>query len=192
LTVSNRFAFVVLDMLVDFFERQPALVEQRARLVSAINDLTAALRRTGNPIIWVRQEFQPDLSDAFLDMRRRNIHITVAGTPGCQLLPELERSSADLEVIKKRYSAFFETSLDSLLRQLQPKTLIVGGINTHACVRTTAIDAFQRDYDVVVATDCTGSYDSGHHHVTLQYFDGKIARLLGNAAIKEMLLDTPM
>jgi nicotinamidase-related amidase len=181
------FALLIIDVLVDFFERVPELSAQRARLVAATNQLTAAARDAGQPVIWVRQEFRPDLGDAFLDMRRRGVAVTIAGTEGARILPELTQGARDHVVVKKRYSAFHGTGLDDLLAALGPRGLVVGGINTHACVRTTVIDAYQRDYDVTLATECTGSYDAEHHDVTLRYLDGRIARLSSNAEIIERL-----
>jgi nicotinamidase-related amidase len=183
-----RAALIVIDMLGDYFAQIPQLAAHRARLVSSINDLSVSVRRCELPVIWVRQEFKRDLSDAFLDMRRRNIAITVEGTPGAQLLPELECSQADIIIIKKRYSAFFGTNLDEILGRVRPKSLVLAGINTHACIRTAAIDAYQRDYDVVVAADCIASYDDTWHEETLRYLDGKIALVMTNDRIQDLLL----
>ena len=143
-------------------------------------------------MIWIRQEFKPDLSDAFLEMRRHGIQVTIEGTDGCEILPELERRSDDRVVVKKRYSAFFGTVLDELLSDIGPDVLVLAGVNTHACIRTTAIDAYQRDYDVIVASDCIGSHDDEHQRVTLRYMDDRIARLMSNEEIGELLRhDTP-
>jgi nicotinamidase-related amidase len=111
-------------------------------------------------------------------MRAQNVSITIAGTAGCELLPELERLPHDGVLVKKRYSAFFGTDLDARLSRIQPDVLVIAGVNTHACVRTTAIDAYQRDYDVIVAGECVASGDLEHHDVTLRYLDGNIARVL--------------
>ena len=181
------YVLIVIDMLVDFFERSPVLAAQRASLVASINALVAEFRRAKLPVVWVRQEFSADLSDAFLDMRRHNLAITVAGTAGCQLVPELEPFGDEPVVVKKRYSAFFGTELEALLFALSPTTLVLAGINTHACIRTTAIDAYQRDYDVILAADCVGSGDRAHHEMTLDYLDGHIVRLLSNADVTELL-----
>jgi isochorismate hydrolase len=83
-----------------------------------------------------------------------------------------------LVLVKKRYSAFFGTELDAELSTLRPEVVVVAGVNTHACVRMTAIDAYQRDYDVIVAGDCVASSDPEHHDVTLRYLEGNIARVL--------------
>jgi len=66
----------------------------------------------------------------------------------------------------ERHEAFFGTDFEARLLPFQPMTLVVSGVNTHACVRTTVIDAYQRDFDVVVASDCIASYDDQHHEVT--------------------------
>jgi nicotinamidase-related amidase len=158
--MRSDFGLLVVDMQVDFFERAPELSAQRARLVAATNQLTRAFRDAGQPMIWVRQEFRADLSDAFLDMRRRGVAITIAGTEGAEILPELERAGTDHVVVKKRYSAFYGTGLVDLLAALDVGSLAIGGINTHACVRTTVIDAYQRDYDVSLASDCIESFDA--------------------------------
>ena len=146
------------------------------RIIAATNELVGLFRRTGRPIIWVRQEFAPDLSDAFLEMRRGSIQAHVAGTPGAELDPRLEVRAVDAVVIKKRYSAFFGTDLDGLLGRLGVNTLILTGVNTHACIRTTAIDAYQRDLEVILASECLASYDEEHGRISMRYMDGKIGR----------------
>lgn len=174
-------------MLNDFFEGNASLSRQRSRLVACINELGGVFRNQRHRVIWVRQEFRPDLKDAFLEMRRNEIHINIAGTAGCQLLPGLEQSARDSTIVKKRYSAFFGTNLDDLLSEFGTEVLVVGGINTHACVRTTVIDAYQRDFDVIVASDCIGSHDPEHHEITVRYLDGKMARFLSNKSIIELI-----
>ncbi|MDX1428811.1 MAG: cysteine hydrolase, partial [Rhodothermales bacterium] len=169
-------AVLVIDMLNDYFRDGP-LVGQRERLVRNINALVHDARARACPVIWVRQEFAPDLSDAFLVMRKHDIHITIAGTSGALLLDELDRDPADYEVVKKRYSAFHGTRLESLLEEMAVRTLVIAGINTHACVRMAAIDAYQRDYEVIVARNCVASPDHAHHEMTLVYLDGEIAKV---------------
>jgi nicotinamidase-related amidase len=182
-----RTALLIIDMLNDFFRQHARLAEQRPHLVASVNTLAEAFRHHGQPVIWVRQEFAPDLHDAFLEMRKHNLPVTIAGTDGCELLPELDRRPTDMTIVKKRYSAFFGTELEATLQRGRPDMLVVAGINTHACVRTTVIDAYQRDYEVVVAAECVASYDEAHHDMTKRYLDGAIARLLPNREIIRML-----
>ena len=108
------------------------------------------------------------------------------------ILPDLTRASTDHVIVKKRYSAFFGTELDALLATLGVREIVLAGVNTHACVRTTAIDAYQRDFDVTLASECVGSYDDEHHNVTMKYLDGKIARLSSSGEIIERLRARPV
>lgn len=170
-------AVLVIDMLEDYFSEGP-LKAIRTEISQRINKLTHQLRSKDIPIIWVRQEFHEDLSDAFLVMRKEGIKKTIAGTRGSEILPELVRKTIDREIIKKRYSAFFGTDLEIHLSQLGVTELILAGINTHACIRCAAIDAYQRDLEVIIPVDCVASYDQEHHDITLKYLGRHIAKLV--------------
>lgn len=176
---------IVIDMLNDFLDRWDA--DERAGLIGHTNHLIAVFRELTFPVIWVRQAFKPDLSDAYLIMRDKKISVTIEGTRGSQIDDDLDCRPSDTIVIKKRYSAFFGTNLDDVLNQHGPALLVLAGVNTHACIRTTAIDAYQRDYRVVLARDCTGSYDHEHARISLDYMDGKIASVMANTEIEHVL-----
>ena len=113
---------LIIDMQVDFF-RHERLSKKQSALVSNVNSLVSAMRSVGVPVVWVRQEFLPDLSDASLEVKRTGAHVVIAGTPGASLLPGLEVGPDDHHLIKKRYSAFFGTNLDSLLQNLKCRPL---------------------------------------------------------------------
>jgi nicotinamidase-related amidase len=181
-----RPAFIFVDLLEDFFAN-PALSERRVSLAGAVNELASHARERACPVIWVRQEFEPDLGDAFLSMRDSGTRITIRGTTGCKLIREISREPADHEIVKHRYSAFFGTRLEALLKSLNPTHLVIGGINTHACVRTTAVDAYQRDYRIILATDAIASYDSEYHRESMRYLAQSIATPMTNSGIEEVL-----
>jgi bifunctional isochorismate lyase/aryl carrier protein len=178
-------ALLIIDLIGDFLEHWAP--GDRAALVARTNELVALFREQDLPIIWVRQEFRADLSDAFLEMRKKGIAIAIEGTAGARLDPGLDWRQTDVTIIKKRYSAFFGTELDTLLFAIRPDELVIGGINTHACVRMAAIDAYQRDYEVVIASDCVDSYDNDHGKTTLAYLADKIAILRTNEEIAARL-----
>ncbi len=181
----RRPVLIVIDMLNDFLEKWAATPKQQ--LLRSTNDLIGLMRQGSHPIIWVRQEFEPDLRDAFPEMKSKGIRITIKGTAGCQIVPDLATAPSDPVVIKKRYSAFYNTDLDWILDQLKPDVLILAGINTHACVRVTAIDAYQRDWKLVVAADCVDSYDREHHEISLKYMKDKIASVMTNEELRSAL-----
>lgn len=171
-----KFAVVVIDMLEDFF-KSPPLSEKREGLTRATNTLVQQARQSGGMVVWIRQEFEPDLSDAYLSMKDHNTHITIRGTKGCQILRELDVANEDSVLIKKRYSAFYQTDLTKLLEVASIEHLVLTGVNTHACVRATAVDAYQQDFRVSLATDAVDSYDEQYHRESLRYLEQSIARL---------------
>ena len=185
-SAAVKLATLIIDTQVDFFLHD-RLTRRRASLAKSINELVAASRASGTPGIWVKQEFAPDLSDATLEARRKGIRIVIAGTPGAAMLPELDVRPADTVIVKKRYSAFFGTNLDGTLARLMPEALVIAGINTHACVRATVIDAYQRDFDLILARDCIDSHDEQHHDVSWRYMDGKLGRGMSNAEIRSLM-----
>ena len=89
-------AILLIDLLEDYFQ-DGHLKANRSTLVSHINALTSVGRASHLPIIWVRQAFKADLSDAFVWMRKTQAAVTIENTPGSQLLNELERDPTDLE-----------------------------------------------------------------------------------------------
>lgn len=174
-------------MLNDYFQKG-RLSYNRTRLCNSINELANCGRDSDFSIIWVRQEFKEDLSDAFLIMRKKSISKTIENTEGSQILDELIRNENDYEIVKKRYSPFFKTRLDKILNQNNIQQLIICGINTHACVRMAAIDAYQRDLEVIIAADCVDSPDEEHHKVSLRYLGSEISRVMDNEQIKKEIL----
>ena len=152
-----------------------------------MNDLASFARENDFPVIWVRQEFEPDLSDAFRSMRETGTRITIRGTAGCHVIREIERRPGDIEIVKQRYSAFFGTQLAQLLESLRCGHLIIGGVNSHACVRTTAVDAFQLDYEVILAIDSIASYDEEYHRESIRYLKQAIGQPMSNGQLRECL-----
>jgi nicotinamidase-related amidase len=76
------------------------------------------------------------------------------GSPGAEFHPDLQPDPDDLVFVKTRYSCFFGTGLEEVLRQRGIDTLFMAGIATNICVEITARDAFQRDFWTVVIGDC--------------------------------------
>jgi nicotinamidase-related amidase len=176
-------ATIFIDMQVDFFLPHPRLTRNRPKLAANVNALATIARRNGSHVIWVKQVFATDLHDAPLDVKRGGHRIVIEDTDGAKLLSELEVDASDSTLVKKRYSAFFGTHLDSVLEGLACKRIVVAGVNTHACVRATVIDAYQRDYDVLLAQDCIDSHDEQHHNISMRYMDGKLGVAMTNNQI---------
>ena len=161
----NAPAILVVDMLNDFVTG--ALGCDRARaIVPATAQLLNAARAAGVPVIFC--------NDAHLPGIDRELQIwgdhAIAGTKGAEVIPELELCEKDYVVPKRRYSGFFQTDLDILLKELGVKTVIVTGLHAHMCVRHTSADAYCLGYDVVAAKECLNSF-------TEEEFQGGLAYL---------------
>ncbi|RWQ63902.1 cysteine hydrolase [Mesorhizobium sp.] len=179
---------LIIDLQNEYLDLWEA--DKADRLVQNTNRLVAAFRSLQLPVIWVRQEFRSDLSDAFLEMRDKRIAVTIQGTRGALLHAELDWQPSDATIVKKRYSAFFKTGPDELLAEFGAGELVLCGVNTHACIRVAAVDAYQRDFRVVLAEECIGSYDAEHARVSLDYMNGKIAKIATVSEIVEALSAT--
>ncbi|MDJ0916354.1 MAG: isochorismatase family cysteine hydrolase [Woeseiaceae bacterium] len=176
---------IIIDMQNDFLDRLED--EGLASLLRNLNQLIDMFRASGCPVIWVRTLFEPDLSDAFLEMKDRQIAVAIRGTPGGAIHSDLRPLDDDRFIDKKRYSAFFGTDLDRVLDELRPDEITLAGVNTHACVRMTAIDAYQRDRRVLLASECIDSLDAEHARISMAYMHNKIGLAMTNAEIAKAI-----
>lgn len=88
--------------------------------------------------------------------------------------------------VKHRYSAFYGTDLDVVLRSTGVQTLLLAGVVTNLCVETTARDGLTRDYNIVFLSDCTAAYSAEEHEATLN----NMARYFGIVTTSEEVLST--
>ena len=176
----SRTAIVVIDMQNDFgsqggmFDRAGLDIAPIARLVQPISRVLEAARWAGMLVVYTRQEHNTDLSDMGSESAPHRIkhkrlkvgqvieapngvpsQILVRDTWNTAIVDELAPHEGDAVISKHRFSAFFETRLDSLLRTRRIDTLIFVGATTSICVESTVRDATFRDYRCIVLRDCT-------------------------------------
>jgi ureidoacrylate peracid hydrolase len=175
-----RTAFLVVDMQNDFgseggmFHRAGIDITMiRAAIAPTARALSAA-RGAGIPIVYLKMAFRPDMSDAgpsdspnhvrhaamncglsVLSPWGNHGRILVRDTWNTDIIDELAPWDGDTVMYKHRFSGFFETQLDSELKRLGAKYLIVTGCTTSICVESTIRDAMFRDYSCVLLKDCT-------------------------------------
>ena len=150
---NKKTAILVVDMLNDFVtgalkcDRGLAIVPQTAKLLKSA-------RENGVAVIFCNDAHIKGIDH---ELKLWGDH-AIAGTKGAEVIPELELSETDYVVPKRRYSGFFHTDLDLLLKELGVDTVIMTGLHTHMCVRHTSADAYCLGYNVVVASDATDSF----------------------------------
>lgn len=182
MTKLNKPAILVVDMLNDFV--YGALTCDRAKaIVPATAELLNSARAAGVPVIFCNDAHRAGIDRELIIWGDH----AIAGTPGAEVIPELNLSERDYVVPKRRYSGFFQTDLDILLKELGVQTVVMTGLHAHMCVRHTSADAYCLGYDVVVAKEATDSFTEEDYLNGLAYL--KLcygADAYTNAELKEM------
>ncbi len=177
----SKAAVIVVDMQNDFgskggmFDRAGIDISGIQKAVAPTARVIASARRAGMKIIYLKMGYRPDLSDLGApDAPNRIRHLELLGvgqtirTPdgkegrvlirdswGTDIVDALKPQAGDIVIYKHRFSGFYETDLDAILRKAGIKHLIFTGCTTSVCVESTMRDASFRDYHSVLLTDCT-------------------------------------
>lgn len=157
-------AVLVIDMLNDFVHGA-LKVERAAGIIPNIRRLLEHARGRGIPVIYANDSHLPKGDKEFQLWPEH----AVAGTWGAEVIDELKPGQGDYVIRKRRYSAFYSTDLDLLLRELDVDTLILTGLVTDICVQHTAADAFFRGYRVIIPRDCVETVTEERHEAALEY-----------------------
>ncbi|MCX5877792.1 MAG: cysteine hydrolase [Deltaproteobacteria bacterium] len=146
-------AILVVDMLNDFLKPGGKMVlEGGGILIPPMRRLLNRARKVGIPAVYVNDCHRPGLKED-REFKKRSEHC-IEGTWGAQVIEELKPKKKDFVVLKHRFSGFYDTDLDLTLKDLCIDTVIVMGVVTNICVRSTIHDAFFRGYTVLVPRDC--------------------------------------
>lgn len=158
---------IVTDMLRGFLEEGHPLYcgADARRIIAPVQALLEKEKSKGSHIFFVADNHAPD--DLEFNMFPQHC---VAGTPECEVIPELKKY-ADNIITKQRYSSFFNTGLDKELQKLAPEKIIVCGVCTHICVLYTVADARSRDFQVEVPVDAVASFDKEACKWALQHME---------------------
>jgi len=194
----NKTAMIVVDMQNDFVASGAAMETPAAReIVPKLAEALRICRDAGIKIIYTAHVHRRDGSDMGLfddlhpPIATRNA--LVDGTPGVDIYPELAPAVGEHVIKKHRYSGFFGTDLDIILREWGVDTVIVSGTTTENCCHATARDAMFRNYQVVFLSDATATYDypdrgfgalaAAVHHATLVVLAASTAHVM---SVKDM------
>jgi nicotinamidase-related amidase len=162
--IPEKTAMIVVDMQNDFVQEGAPIEIPRARaMVPRLNRLLAVCREHKIPVIYIHHVIRGGDIDAgrLADHHEaiRNNKAILAGTPNVEIYEGLKPHSGDLVVAKPRYSAFYGTDLEAILRSQGIDTLIISGTVTDVCCESTTRDAFSRDYKVIFLSDGNAAGD---------------------------------
>ena len=157
-------ALIVIDMQEGFIEEgSPMSIRYAKSTIPACAAVLRHAREKGIAVFFVNRLYLEDGSNV---EKARKQKWEQAGKPltkssaaplSIKNPPEFEKQAGDYEIIKPRYSAFFQTQLDMILRRLGVGKIYLAGTTTPNCIRTTCYDGLALDYDVAVIEDCCSS-----------------------------------
>ncbi len=147
-------ALLLIDVINDLdFHGSEAMLPAVIEAAERIRTLKQRAREAGVPVIYVNDNFGYWRSD-FREIAR---WIKEEGKHGRDLVERLHPDQDDYFVLKPRHSAFYNTTLETLLRHLKTRRLILTGFSGHVCILMSASDAYIREFDLFVPRDCTAS-----------------------------------
>lgn len=178
-------ALLLVDVQNDFcspggiMDREGADLVPVQKMLPDLERLLANARAAGVFVVHVRNAYSTAdnryLSDSFLDVATRRlagralttIPMCQPGSWGADHAPGFAPADSEPVVVKHRYSGFYQTDLEMLLRVRNIRTVVPTGVATNVCVESTARDAFMRDLHVVFPRDASATYYPAAHAATL-------------------------
>jgi len=169
-------ALILVDVIKGFFEPGGEFYNDAYRaILPAIKRLLDAARAGGRLVVHARETHRPGEPDF---ERIKLPEHSVAGTFNQQFVAGFEPAPAELEINKRRYSAFFATDLSLRLSEFGIRRVVLAGCKTNVCVRATAQDAFAYGLDVLVPREAVTSNRLNLHEASLEDIDRYIGRVI--------------
>jgi len=163
---TSPVALVLVDVINDMeFPGGERLAETALPAAGRIAELKRKAREAGVPVIYCNDNFGRWRSD-FNEVVEHVLDDGVRGAPVARLL---KPDHDDYFVLKPKHSAFYATTLDTLLDYLGTRLLVLCGFSGDICVLFTAGDAYMRDFRLHVPSDCSASIDAGENRRALAY-----------------------
>ena len=158
-------------------------------VVEAVQETVDVLREARNgevPVIYTRVVYSPTGLDGGIFVQKiPSLRQLVEGAPIGEIVPELPPAPQDTIVTKQYASAFFGTSLASMLTSQGIDTIVLTGCSTSGCIRATAVDGIQHGFRVIVPKECVGDRGPEPHKANLFDIDSKY----GDVVSKKQLLE---
>lgn len=151
-------------MINAFVESEsPLCVKGAEETVPRIKKVIDACREKKIPVFFIARGYRDDGSDVetsrwkYWNENGRPLSLSSRGKVSGDFYGELRPVDGEYVIVKKKWSAFFRTELDLLLRRLGIDTVVITGTQTPNCIRATAFDSDMNDFDTVLISDCISS-----------------------------------
>jgi len=160
-------ALLVVDMQRFFLDAaSPTFTCGGVAILPRVKSLLDAFRRAERPVIFSQHVHHPgDFDSGIMGWWWQGK--CLEGSPESEIHPELTPLPGEKVVPKHRYSAFYNTDLETVLRCLKLEDIVIAGVMTNMCCESTARDAYYRDYRVFLPADGSGSINEEMHLASL-------------------------
>ncbi len=171
--IEGRPALIVIDIQAETFhdrtdEAIPTMPDYADRMIKARTAIDKA-RECNIPVIFIQEVHRPDLVDFGRELDGSEDVHCLENDPGTDIaVEEMGFLPTDYLIKKRRYSAFFGTDFEILLRGLKVDTLLLCGGLTDVCVHYTFVDGHQSDYFCRVIEDCVAGSSMQAHEASLR------------------------
>lgn len=190
LGLGTRRALVMVDFAQAYFLPESALYANRPEVVAVAERLLQWARAQGLLICHTRVEYREDGLDGGVFFRKiPALKVFCRGNPLGDVVPALQATIGEPVVTKQYASAFFGTSLASLLTAQRVDCVLIAGMSTSGCVRATAVDAIQHGFIPVVVGDACGDRHPAPHEANLFDLKAKYADVLDLRQLQAALGD---
>lgn len=151
----NETALIIVDMVKDFTDPDGLVFyPQNREILPKIAQVLEKCRKKGKLVVFLQHCNRAGKPDEKAAAMRPNC---VEGTSGIEIDPMLKVNPEDYVIRKRRYSGFFGTDLDLVLRENHIKNAVIVGTKTNCCIRATVTDAFYLNYNPIVIRECVAT-----------------------------------
>lgn len=180
-------ALIVVDMINGFTDPDCLLGTYLPDVVSANVKLLGVFRELDLPIFFTTVVYHSDQQASVFRRKVPALNVLQAGSRWVALDPAMGRRDNEPLIEKQWASAFYKTDLDDRLKELAVDSLVMTGLTASGCVRASAVDGLQNNYQVVIARDAVGDRNPAAQEANLFDLDAKYADIMSVAEIAAIL-----
>lgn len=187
MTDDGGVALVLVDVIKAFYDPRGAFYYPESReALRGTRRLLEAARAGGRVVVHARdvhREGHPDFEERKLPRH------CLAGGLDAEFVPGFEPGPQEVEIHKRRFSAFYATDLELVLRERDARSVVVSGVKTNVCIRATAQDAFAAGFEPILVRGSVNSNRPHLHEASLEDVERYMGRVVGMEEGERILRD---
>lgn len=186
LGLGKSIALIVVDMTKGFIDSNSPLGFECNDLIESNQRLINAFRERELPIFFTTTTYSKDSEATVFRRKIPDLNILSKDSEWVEFTAKIKPKGSELIIEKNHASAFFNTNLYSELMLMGVDTVVITGVTTSGCVRATAVDGLQNNFNTIVVEDCVGDRNLNSHEVNLHDLNAKYADIVSS---RELILE---